>query len=186
MIDIGLGDERTYAELVRRYTVLGAYDTGIFGTEILTRVLFEHGDGELACRLLLSEEKHSFSEMRRRGATTLWEYWPGSLRDRSHNHPMFGAVTGCLYDYLVGIRQTEDSAGYEQLVIAPVIAPQLRRLSGSRLLPQGEVGVSYEKADGQLSLTVTLPVGVTATLRILGEEYELKGAHTHLTLPLGD
>ena len=186
MVDIGLGDERTYPELVRRYTRLGCFDTGIFGTEVLTRVLFEHGDGELACRLLLSEEEHSFAEMRRRGATTLWEYWPGSLGDRSHNHPMFGAVTGCLYDYLVGIRQTEDSAGYEQLVIAPVIVPQLRRLSGSRLLPQGEVGVSYEKADGQLSLTVTLPVGVTATLRILGEEYELKDTHTHLTLPLGD
>ena len=184
MVDIGLGDERTYPELVRRYTRLGCFDTGIFGTEVLTRVLFEHGDGELACRLLLSEEEHSFAEMRRRGATTLWEYWPGSLRDRSHNHPMFGAVVGCLYDYLVGIRQTEDSAGYEHLVIAPVVAPQLHRVSGSRHLPQGEVSVSYEIKDGVMELSVTLPQGVEATLRIAGEECTLRGGLTRLTLNL--
>ena len=91
-VDIGIGDERTYRNLVEYYNKLGCYDTGIFGTDIVTRVLFERGDGEVALKLLLSEETVSFHDWKERGATTFYEYWSDSLRDRSHNHPMFGAV----------------------------------------------------------------------------------------------
>ncbi len=44
---MGLGDDTTYPNMVRYYQKLGCYDTGIFATDILTRVLFERGDGDL-------------------------------------------------------------------------------------------------------------------------------------------
>lgn len=161
-IDMGLGDERTYRNLVQYYNKLGRYDTGIFGTEIVTRVLFEHGDGELAVQLLLSEEDISFEGMRRAGATSLWEYWPGTSEERSHNHPMFGAVAACLFDYLLGIRQKENTAGYSELVIAPVLVNALEWVHGKRTLPAGDVSVSYEKKNGSADFVILLPEKLSA------------------------
>ena len=156
-VDIGLGDERTYNEAVARYEKLGGYDTGIFGTDILTRVLFERGNGQVAANLLLSETRHSFGEMKRLGATTLWEYWPGSLRDRSHNHPMFGAVTAYLYDYLLGIRAKDGSAAYSEITVSPVIVDDVDKAEGYRTFRTGKVSVAYVKADNKVTFSICIP-----------------------------
>lgn len=156
-LDIGLGDERTYENLVEYYKELGGYDTGIFGTDIVTRILFENGDAQLAADLILSETVHSFGEMRRLGATTFWEYWPESLRDRSHNHPMFGAVTAYLYDYLLGIRAKHGCAGYSEIVISPVIVDEIDRIDGFRTLNSGKVSVSYRKDGSSVSFEIVIP-----------------------------
>lgn len=170
-LDIGLGDERTYPNLVKRYEKIGYYDTGIFGTDILTKILFERGNGDLAVKLLTSTHTHSFAEMLRRGATTLWEYWPESLEDRSHNHPMFGAVVGHLYDYLLGIKSTPS-----KLLISPVITQTLNFVSGHRTLSSGTVSVKCEKKAGKLLLDVAVPTD--ATLRLFGKEFPLSmGEH---------
>ncbi len=96
--DLGLGDERTYKNVLDKYSALGKFDTGIFGTDILIRILCERGDKELAKRLLTSRDGlGTFSYMREHGATTLWENWNG---DDSHSHPMFGAVVASIIKYL--------------------------------------------------------------------------------------
>lgn len=183
-VDIGLGDERTYKNMVENYKKLGGYDTGIFGTDILTRVLFEYGDGQLAADLLLSETLHSFGEMRRLGATTLWEYWPGSLRDRSHNHPMFGAVTAYLYDYLLGIRAKGGSAGYSEIVISPVTVDGINRIEGHRTLKSGKVAVSYKKSANSVAFDIEIPENQVAEFVFGGEAYELKAGHNHFEITL--
>ena len=119
--------------------------------------------------------------MIRRGATTLWEYFPSSLCDRSHNHPMFGAVVACFYDFLLGIGQTEESAGYRELVISPVTVPQVTHLAGARELPCGRVAVAYEREGEKTVLTVTLPEGVSAVLVYAGEKKALVGGENRFT-----
>lgn len=47
-VDLGFEHTKTYENTVNYYKKLGCLDTGIFGTDILIRTLFEHGDGELA------------------------------------------------------------------------------------------------------------------------------------------
>jgi len=168
-LDIGLGDERTYQNLVEHYKKTGGYDTGIFGTELVTRILLEHGDAQLACDLLLSETAHSYIGMKKAGATTFWEYWPESLTDRSHNHPMFGAVISLFYDYFLGIQAKDASAGYKKLCISPVIVDGINTLSGHRTLPAGVVFVSYEKDGESISFSVTVPDGVEAEFVYNGE-----------------
>jgi len=172
-VDIGLGDERTYPKLVEYYRNLGRFDTGISGTDVVTRVLFEHGDGQLAVDLLASQDPISFEGMRRAGATTLWENWPLATWDRSRNHPMFGAVEAYLFDYLLGIRQDEDQAGYRKIVIAPVLTEQVNILSGQRELPAGVCKVSYEKTAEKVTFKVTVPAGVDADFVFGGEEKKL-------------
>ena len=96
--DLGLGDERTYQNVLDKYSALGKFDTGIFATDILVRILCERGDKELARRLLTSKDGlGTFHYMREHGATTLWENWNGA---DSHSHPMFGAVVASIIRYL--------------------------------------------------------------------------------------
>jgi alpha-L-rhamnosidase len=94
--DIGLGDERTLKAIVDKYETLGEFDTGIFGTDILIRVLCENGYKDLARKLLTSEKENTFYNMKKHGATTLWENWNG---EASHSHPMFGAVVQYIVKY---------------------------------------------------------------------------------------
>ena len=183
---MGLGDDRTYPNLVIYYKRLGGFDTGIFGTELVTRTLFERGDAELAVELLLSETTHSFGEMRRRGATTIWEYWPESLRDRSHNHPMFGAVVAHFYEYILGIKQRDGSSGYTDLVIEPAIVSHLDRVRGHVTVKCGIVSVSYEKLDGELIVECEIPSGVRAVFKHGDKEQTLECGKNRISLKLSE
>ncbi len=93
---LGLGDAKTFDNLVDKYEALGEFDTGIFGTDVLLRALCENGRTDVARTLLTSHKPTSFYNMRSHGATTLWEYWNG---DHSHSHPMFGAAVEYLIKY---------------------------------------------------------------------------------------
>jgi alpha-L-rhamnosidase len=146
-LDIGLGDERTYRTLVSYYKKVGCFDTGIFATDILSRVLFEKGDGELIFDVLTGNGAHGYEHWRRNGATTFHEYWD-SNRSRSHNHPMFGAPVAYFFECFLGIKQKESSAGYSSVVIAPQAVSRFGRLKGSMQTPNGTISVSYEKAEG--------------------------------------
>lgn len=180
-VDIGLGDERTFANMVRYYQELGMYDTGIFGTDILTRVLFEKGQADLAYRLLTCEGKYSFHHIMEQGATTLWEYWTG---DRSHSHPMFGAVCKCLYQYILGIRQAADSCGYSRIVIAPARIPDLAWASGYVETIRGQIRVERKTEGEEILFAVTLPENMEAEF-IYGAEHRcLTGGENRVRIPV--
>ncbi len=173
-LDMGLGDDATKQFLVSYYTKLRQFDTGICGTDVVTKVLFDIGQGDVAVDLLLGDR--TFAGWMKAGFTTLSEYWLNSTRDRSHSHPMFGSPVTYFFERLLGITQEKDSAGYEKLVIAPFIPSQSNRLSGSRELPCGKVSASYErdaKVTSLIHAKVTLPAGKTARFLHNGVEKTL-------------
>lgn len=183
-IDIGLGDKRTYENLVNRYSSLDGFDTGIFGTDIVTRVLFEGGDADVAFKLLTSTARSSFGEMKRLGATTIWEYWPGSLTDRSHNHPMFGAVAAYFYDYILGIRAKNNSAGYKEIIVSPAMPAGLGTVSGYRTLPAGKISVSLESDGSNAKAMITVPDGIKASFVFGKTETELHAGENTVVFAL--
>ncbi len=172
-VDIGLGNEKTYENLKTYYEKLGCYDTGIFGTDILTRILFERGDGELAVSLLTNDGPQGFEHWRKNGATTFHEYWD-SERSRSHNHPMFGAAVAYFFEYLLGIGQKEGTAGYTSLVIEPRAISRFKRMSGSMNTTNGKVSVSYEREEERIRFAIGIPEDTEAVFRYSGREYPLK------------
>ena len=101
-LDLGLGNEAMLNALAAKYDEMGCFDTGIFGTEILIRMLLENDRADTALRLLTSEKPNSFGDQMRRGQTTLSEYWDDT--SRSLNHHMFGACASHVFRYLLGIR----------------------------------------------------------------------------------
>lgn len=180
-VDIGIGNKRTYDNLVSYYTKLGHYDTGILGTEVLTRVLFERGNAELAVDILTGNGDQGFEHWRRNGATTLHEYWD-SNRSRSHNHPMFGSPIAYFFEYLLGIRQPKGGAGYRELIIEPMAVSKFGRMSGSMETPQGTVAVSYRKNGEAVDFKIVIPAEVNAVFKYDGREYPLNAGENAFTV----
>jgi alpha-L-rhamnosidase len=170
-IDIGLGGEETVRSTVMKYERMGRLDTGIFATDILPRVLFEHGNAQLAFELITSRSETSFWYMMTHGATTLWEDWQP---ERSLNHPMFGALTRYLFTYLLGIRQREGSAGFEKVLISPCLVNGLDRAKGHITTVNGKIGVSFVRTEKSVEFTVELDEGIDAVFELNGTEKALK------------
>ena len=164
-VDLGIGDESTYANMVNYYKKLGYFDTGIFATDVLIRTLFEHGDAELAVDILTNNGPQGYEHWRLNGATTYHEYWD-SNRSRSHCHPMFGAPIAYFFEYLLGIKQTEDSCGYSELIISPQAITKFNRMAGSMDTPHGAVSVKYEKTEGGVKFNISIPDGCKAIFRL--------------------
>lgn len=163
-VDIGLGNEKTYENLVKYYTKLGYYDTGIFATDIVTRVLFEKGNGDLAAQLLVNDGCQGFEHWRRNGATTFHEYWD-SDRSRSHNHPMFGAAVAYFFEHLLGIGQRENTVGYTSLVIEPKGYNKFGEMEGSILTSDGRVSVGYTHKNNKVEFRITIPEKTKAVFK---------------------
>ncbi len=180
-VDLGIGDGTTYANMVDYYKKLGYFDTGIFATDILIRTLFEHGDSELAVDILTNNGSQGFEHWRRNGATTFHEYWD-SNRSRSHCHPMFGAPVAYFFEYLLGIKQTEQSCGYSELVISPQAISKFGRMSGSMETSCGTVVVNYERSQGNICFSVTIPAGCKAVFRIDSFERELSQGENNFSV----
>ena len=175
-IDLGIGTKKTFDNMVKVYDEKHLfYNTGIFGTDILTRVLFKNSRADLAIRLLASEGKYSFGNLKNLGATTLWEYWTGK---RSHSHPMFGAVVAYLFEYVLGISQEKDSFGYEKLIIAPMDVKMTGNFSGKITLPQGEASVKIEYTESRAHFEINLPC--EGIFRYKGTEAALKAGENKI------
>lgn len=180
-VDLGLGDDSTYTNMVNYYRKLGHYDTGIFATDILTRVLFEHGDGELAVDILTNNGEQGFEHWRQNGATTFHEYWD-SNRSRSHNHPMFGAPVAYIFEYLLGIKQKENTVGYTNLLIEPEAVSKFGRMSGSMSTLNGTVAVHYEKESDRVNFKIKIPPQTEAVLRYANQDFVLAEGENNISI----
>ena len=168
--ECGAGDERTIEHLVAKYTENCEFDTGIFGTYSLLNVLYQSGNGELATKLLANKNTVSFETMRKAGATTVWENWNA---ESSHSHPMFGASTLYLFRDILGIKQTETSVRYNEVVIEPVFAEILTFAKGHITTPNGKIAVEWTRADGGFEVKIDLCENTAASFVHNGNETKL-------------
>lgn len=95
--------------------------TGIFGTHQLLEVLSERGRSSLAHDLATRKTFPSWGWMLENGATTLWEDWEGTDGAKSHNHPMFGSISGWFLRWLGGIQCADDAVGFDRVVLKPQV-----------------------------------------------------------------
>ena len=168
--ECGAGDGRTIDRLVQKYGDNTEFDTGIFGTLSLLNVLFSSGKGNLATELLANKNTVSFETMRKAGATTIWENWNA---ESSHSHPMFGASTVYLFRDILGIKQTESSVRYDEVIIEPVFAECLSFAKGHITTPHGEIAVEWKRGGNGLMIRVVLCEGVKAIFRHQSTEIRL-------------
>ncbi len=137
-LDIGLGNEETKKKFIEKYEKLLTFDTGIFGTDLVIRMLFKFGRGDIAYKMLVNKEITSFYNMKKHGATTLWENWDGC---DSRCHPMFGAIVEYFFSEILGIKRYEDKAGYKEITIKPANIPDLKNVKGTMRTKWGNITV---------------------------------------------
>lgn len=178
-LDIGLGNETTEQKNTMHYEQLGCLDTGIFGTDIVIRHLFETKQGDLAVKLLCAESPRGVGEWKKRGLTTTPEYW---VAGRSLSHPMFGAVTSNLFEHILGIKQTNDSSGFKSTVIAPCDTESITSAVGHITTPYGKIAVEFNTENGKRSFTVEIPDGIEAVFKFRNVETVLNSGTNKITV----
>ena len=140
-LDIGLGDARTFGNFLKKVHTL-PLDTGIFGTDLTVKLLFERGCYDDAVEFLTREKFPSYGFMMNSGATTLWEEWQNP---RSMSHPMFGAPVKYLFYNILGIRQKEGAVGFEKVIIEPKTNEMTGDISGYITTSRGKISVSVDR-----------------------------------------
>lgn len=168
---------RTAARLVELVRERGdRLDTGFLSTPYLLDVLCDQGYPEVARGLLWQSEMPSWLYEVDHGATTFWETWDaispdGEIRAMSLNHYAPGSVDDWLYRRVAGIRST--SPGFRTAVIEPDVDAGVDRVSAHVGTPYGPLAVQWARDGDDVSITVDVPHGVTATLRAGGREVAL-------------
>jgi alpha-L-rhamnosidase len=160
--------------------------TGFLGTPVIADALTGAGHVDVAYRLLLQTGCPSWLYAVTMGATTVWERWDSMLPDgtinpgemTSFNHYALGAVADWLHRTVAGLAPA--APGYRKLLVRPEPTPELTSASARHRTPYGDAAVSWERADGTLTLEVVVPVGATATVHVPGRDEVVEVAHgTH-------
>ncbi|TWT37146.1 Bacterial alpha-L-rhamnosidase [Posidoniimonas corsicana] len=149
-------------------------------TEVLTKVLVEErhaspymekyviealfhlGEGDSAVSRLLDR----YGPMIDSPITTLWEGWgvgEAGYGGGSYNHAWSGGPLTLLSQYVAGVDPLEP--GYATVQISPVLA-SLSDVECIVPSPRGRIAVSFKDSDRTTSVSVRLPDGVTAMLRL--------------------
>ncbi|WP_374313383.1 family 78 glycoside hydrolase catalytic domain [Microbacterium sp.] len=160
--------------------------TGFIGTPIITDALSANGHADVAYRLLLQTDAPSWLYTVEHGATTIWERWDSLLPDgtvnpsgmTSFNHYAFGAVADWMHRVVAGLAAA--APGYRRLRIAP--QPPRRGLTSAMATlstPYGSASAGWEIADGQIRVTATVPVGVSADVTLPSGSSFTVGAGAH-------
>jgi alpha-L-rhamnosidase len=96
----------------------------------------------------------------------------------SFNHYALGAVADWLHRRVAGLAPA--APGYRRIEVRPLANERLTRAASRHLTPYGEAAVAWERAEGRLRLSATVPVGTTATVHVPGQTDPVEVAHgTH-------
>jgi alpha-L-rhamnosidase len=166
--------------------------TGFLTTGLLLPTLADTGHADLAHRVLRSTGIPSWLGMLDLGATTFWEHWDAVDGDRvrgSLNHYSKGAAMSFLYTHIAGIRLPADpgpaEAGYRRFLVRPCPGEGLDRAEAEHLSPYGPIRSAWERSGGRFRLTVDVPPGTRAGIRLPHGKSTDAGPGRH-TFTVGD
>ena len=125
------------------------------------------------------------------GATTIWERWDSMLPDgsinpgemTSFNHYALGAVADWMHRTIGGVAPL--APGYKRVLISPRPGGDISWAKADLEVPQGRIGVDWSLHRDQLSVTASVPHGVSGLVELPGREQveifgELGGSTLHL------
>lgn len=159
--------------------------TGFAGTPLILDALADAGEHELAYRMLLQTEAPSWLYAITMGGTTIWERWDSMLPDgtvnpgemTSFNHYALGAVADFIHRTVAGLAPAEP--GYRTILVRPIPGGGLTHAAAEHLTPYGRARVSWHRANGQLTVDVTVPPNSSAVIDLPGREITTVGSGDH-------
>jgi alpha-L-rhamnosidase len=160
--------------------------TGFAGTPFVLDALSSTGHLDAAYRLLHEQKCPSWLYPVTMGATTVWERWDSMLPDgsinpgqmTSFNHYALGAVADWMHRNIGGIAALDP--GYDRVLVAPQPGGGLTSARTSLQTRHGRIAVDWRQDDADLHLSVDVPTGVTAIVRLPGADDVEVGAGQHV------
>ncbi|HFH9838299.1 TPA: family 78 glycoside hydrolase catalytic domain [Streptococcus suis] len=165
--------------------------TGFPGTPYILFVLAENGYTDVAYKMLLNDVCPSWLYEVKMGATTIWERWDGLDENGqcpigddgtdqmiSYNHYASGAVGDFLYRKIAGLEPLEP--GYRRFKVSPLINREITSVEAAYLSPYGEIAINWQIEGKELTMSVTVPVGTSASVEIANHDKLVlhNGKHT--------
>lgn len=145
--------------------------TGNICSRYIIEVLLKYGYPDIAYGLLTQRTYPSWGFMIDHGATTVWERWEEITDENStqsimcsYSHPMYGAVGVTFYKYLAGIDPLEESPGFADILIKPVIPSGLTSVSASVKTLMGTVKNTWKKEKDGFYMETVVPFNTTAKI----------------------
>lgn len=150
---------------------------GDVGYRYVLAALLEAGRADIVFDMANNDAAPSYAGQISAGATALTEAWDANPAS-SQNHLMLGHIEEWFYGALAGIRPDPFSPGLARLLIAPQPAGDVTWVKASLETPRGPVAVHWRREAGVFRLSLDLPPGVTAEVRLpRGPVRQAAGGH---------
>lgn len=164
-----------------------ALDFGLLGTKTVLRMLTRYGHFDTAYAMATRTDAPSWGYwIDKCGYTTLPETWTLSPRfnDASLNHVFFGDISAWMTNDIAGLNFDPANPGFRHIIFTPHFPEGLDWAEATYNSVRGTVASQWERMlNGEIRLTLTVPAGSTATLRLPDDTRELEsGTHT-ITIP---
>lgn len=176
------GKEQLVADHLHKIVSENNYflDFGLIGSKTVPAMLTKYGYVEDAYLMATKTEAPSWGYwVETMGYTTLAETWTLSpeFRDASLNHVFMGDISAWMYNALAGINLDSSQPGFQHIVIKPHFVKDLTWVKGEYNSVRGLIKSGWKKEGNHIEMTVTIPIGSTATI-YADKEYTV-GSGTH-------
>ncbi len=141
----------------------GHFWGGITGGSFVIRQLIDSNRPDLVYAMASKTDYPGWGDMLKRGATTIWEDWEGTL---SLSHSSYLHIGAWFIEGLGGIRPGADGQGYQKFVLRPGVwknAP-LRSVESHFDSPYGRIQSDWSIREGQINYHFIVPPNTTATV----------------------
>jgi alpha-L-rhamnosidase len=138
------------------------FTTGDIGFRYLLKILQQEKRNDIIHKMNNRDDVPGYGYQIKKGATALTESWQ-ALPSVSNNHLMLGHLMEWFYEGVAGIKQSEKSIGYKDLIIEPFLNEEIGSANASFITPYGECISSWKFEDNQYTINVTIPSNTTAT-----------------------
>jgi len=173
LVPEGREDEVAAALAERVRAADGHLQTGFLGTPALLDALTRHGHADLAHEVVAAPDAPGWVSQVRQGATTVWERWDtdeqvGS-RMNSRNHSPFALASEWLYEGAAGVEVSSALPRERRVDVVPGRVDALDWAAATVETPHGDVATRWEREDGTLAVSVTVPWNLTAVVDLPSE-----------------
>lgn len=180
-IALGIGDlealKPQFFETFEKYD--WHFNVGMLGMQYLFPAIDLCGFEDEGMRLLTANGFPSYRLWFESGATTLHEMWDDRY---SKNHHMYSCPITWFRNSILGIRQDETLFTEHRFILSPHFPKGLDFAEGEYETPAGKISVAWRRRFGRMNLSVSIPDGATAELRLTGETRILSAGRYELTV----
>lgn len=142
-----------------------ALTAGDIGYRYVLKALEQAGRSDVIFDMNYRDDVPGYGYQLKHGATALTESWQ-AYESVSNNHFMLGHLMEWFYAGLAGIKQTENSVAYKEIMIKPEVVGDVTNAKASFESPYGLIKSEWVKTTSSFNLHLQIPANSTAVVYV--------------------